>query len=42
MIEREEQSSQEASFAFHSSAKTALSTPEPGVEQFPHGVTEHV
>ncbi len=42
-IEREEQSGQESSFAFPlCGAVTSLPAPQPGVEQVPEGVTEHV
>ena len=42
-IERIEQSGQEASFAFHlRGAVTALIAPQPGIEQVPEGISEHV
>ena len=38
-----EQSGEESSFVFHHrSAVTALSAPEPGIEQIPEGVAKHV
>ena len=38
-----EQSGEESSFAFHlRGAVTALSAPEPGIEQIPEGIAEHV
>ena len=43
LVERVDQSSQEASFAFHHrSAVTALTSPQPGIEQVSHGVAEHI
>ena len=42
-IERIDQSGEESSFAFpHRGAVTALTSAQPGVEQVPEGVTEHV
>ena len=41
-IERVDQSGEESSFAFRGGAITALSAPEPGIEQIPHGIAEHV
>ena len=42
-IERGEQPGEESSFAFLlCGAVTSLSTPQPGVEQIPHGITEQV
>ena len=41
--ERIDQSGEESSFAFHlRGAVTALSAPEPGIEQIAHGIAEHV
>ena len=41
--ERIDQSGEESSFAFHlRSAVTALTSPQPGVEQVPEGVAEHI
>ena len=41
-FERVDQLGQEALFAFLCGAVTALSAPEPGIEQIPHGIAEHV
>ena len=41
-IERGEEPGQESPFAFPCDTVTALTTPQPGVEQVPHGVAEHV
>ena len=41
-IERIDQPGEEASFAFPCGAVTTLTAPQPGVEQVPEGVTEHV
>ena len=42
-VERGEESGQEASFAFPlCGAITALTAPQPGIEQVPEGVPEHV
>ena len=42
-VERVDQSGQEASFAFDlRGAVTALTAPQPGVEQVPDGIAEHV
>ena len=42
-MERVDQSCEKASFSFPlCSAVTALSTPEPGIEQIPEGISKHV
>ena len=42
MMEWGEQTGEESSFAFLCGAETALPTPQPGIEQVAHGITEHV
>ncbi len=43
MIERRNKPGQESSFTFHlRGAVTALPAPQPGIEQVPHGVAEHI
>ena len=41
-FERIDQPGQEATFAFLCGAITALTAPQPGVEQIPHGIAEQV
>ena len=42
-VKRVDQSGEEASFACHlRSAVTALTAPQPGIQQIPHGIAEHV
>ena len=42
LIERVEQSGEESSFVFPCGAVTSLTAPQPGIEQIPHGIAEHV
>ena len=43
LFEGIDQPGEKTSFAFHHrGAVTALSAPEPGIEQIPHGIAEHV
>ncbi len=42
LVERVDQSGQETSFAFRRCAITALTTPQPRIEQVPEGISEHV
>ena len=41
-IERGEDPGEESFFAFRGGAITSLTTPQPWVEQIPHGIAEHV